>query len=300
MSSTRAVRAVLLFSMTALATQGCVVNVGADQYSEREEKQFAVTGTPELTLATFDGSIDIQSWDRPEVQVIVEKRGIDKAAAQSIEVKAEQDGNRISIEARRPRGGDTSIIGFGIHTSRSAKLIASVPRQSNVLARSGDGSIRIERISGRLELRTGDGSVQGTELRGDVRVRTGDGSVRLDEIDGPLDLETGDGSIRVSGKLTAVRARTGDGSVVIRAGEGSAMADDWDITTGDGGVTLRLPRPFDATLDAHTSDGRVDFRDLQVTIEGATDRRTLRGKIGAGGRTIRIRTGDGSIRLNGE
>lgn len=300
MSTARALRTVFLWIAAVLAAQGCVVHVGADQYSEREEKRFAVSGTPDLTLATFDGSIEIRSWDQPDVRVIVERRGIDKAAAQAIEIKAEQDGNRISIEARRPRGGDTSIVGFGIQTSRSAKLIASVPRQSNILARSGDGSILIERVGGRLELRTGDGSVHGSDLRGDLRVHTGDGSVRLDDIDGPIDLETGDGSIRVSGKLTAVRARTGDGSVVIRAAEGSAMADDWNITTGDGGVTIHLPRRFDAALDAQTSDGAVNFRDIEATIDGAHDRRTLRGKIGAGGRTLRIRTGDGSIRLNGE
>ena len=33
------------------------------------------------------------------------------------------------------------------------------------------------------------------------------------------------------------------------------MADDWDITTGDGSVSLYLPSDFGAELDAHTGDG---------------------------------------------
>ena len=33
------------------------------------------------------------------------------------------------------------------------------------------------------------------------------------------------------------------------------MSDNWDITTGDGGVTLYLPSGFNADLDAHTGDG---------------------------------------------
>ena len=35
------------------------------------------------------------------------------------------------------------------------------------------------------------------------------------------------------------------------------MSDDWEITTGDGGVTLYLPKDFDADLDAHTGDGAI-------------------------------------------
>ena len=33
---------------------------------------------PDLTVITFDGSIEIRPWDKTEVQVVVEKRGRDK------------------------------------------------------------------------------------------------------------------------------------------------------------------------------------------------------------------------------
>ena len=35
------------------------------------------------------------------------------------------------------------------------------------------------------------------------------------------------------------------------------MTDDWDISTGDGGVSLYLPTGFGAELDAHTGDGSI-------------------------------------------
>ena len=62
--------------------------------------------------------------------------------------------------------------------------------------------------------------------------------------------------MNVTGKLTGVRLHTGDGSIVYRAQPGTAMAEDWEITTGDGGVSLYLPSDFSAELDAHTGDGR--------------------------------------------
>jgi hypothetical protein len=81
------------------------------------------------------------------------------------------------------------------------------------------------------------------------------------------------------------------------------MTNGWDITTGDGSVTLYLPRDFGADVDAHTGDGRI-ISDLGEPLEKTDrserterDRRTLRGPIGAGGQLLRVRTGDGAIRL---
>jgi hypothetical protein len=76
------------------------------------------------------------------------------------------------------------------------------------------------------------------------------------------------------------------------------MVDDWTVRTGDGSVVLYLPSAFDAELDAHTSDGSVTS-DLEVTttVSGRIDKKTLKGRLGEGGRTLRIRTNDGSIRL---
>ncbi len=277
-----------------LTSSACVVSVESPGYTTRDEKRFTVSGTPEVSLVTFDGAIEIRGWDRSEVVVAIEKRGHTKEAVDAIEIKAEQTGNRIWLEARRPAGHE---VFFRIGSGRSAKLIASVPRQANLMARSGDGSITIERMAGRMELRTGDGSIRGVDLNGDLSVHTGDGSVKLEAVDGRVDLTTGDGGIDVAGKLEAVRARTGDGSVVLRAEAGSTMADDWDIDTGDGGVVIYLPGEFNADVDAHTGDGTVRT-DSSIKIQpGEISRRTIRGKLGSGGRVLRVRTGDGSINL---
>jgi hypothetical protein len=76
------------------------------------------------------------------------------------------------------------------------------------------------------------------------------------------------------------------------------MSEDWNITTGDGGVTLYLPSGFGAELDAHTGDGGIrNDLDVVSASSGERNRRTLRGRLGQGGKQIRIRTGDGSIRL---
>jgi DUF4097 and DUF4098 domain-containing protein YvlB len=276
----------------ALPTAACEITVDGGPYAVHEEKRFQVTGTPDLSLTTFDGSVEIRSWDKSEVLVEIEKRASDKVLAEAIQVKAEQSGNAITIEIKRPDGKEH----FGFKVSPSARVIASVPRHCNLVAHSGDGSISIERVTGKIELRTGDGGVRGVDLVGSLVVHTGDGSLRFDDVDGSVDLESGDGGARVTGKLQAVKLRTGDGSVEIRANDGSTMASDWEIRTGDGGLRLELPEQFSATLDASTGDGGVRVRGFGEPSGGRDEGQgDLRRPLNAGGKTIRLRSDSGTI-----
>jgi DUF4097 and DUF4098 domain-containing protein YvlB len=279
------------------ASAGCVVSVDSQGQIVREEKRFKVSGVPDVRLATYDGSISVQSWERPDVMVEVEKRGATREAVEAIRVTATQKGNRIEVDVKGPRR--ESFTGFGVYRSTSARLTVFVPERVELLARSGDGSIRAERVNGRLELRTQDGSIRVSHVSGDIVLNTGDGSIVVEKADGELSLETGDGGVNVSGTFKALKMRTGDGSIVCRADPGTAMTDDWEITTGDGGVSLYLPARFSANLDAHTNDGTIrnDLPIENVRGDRDNDRRTMRGRLGEGGKLLRIRTGDGGIRL---
>jgi len=283
---------------------GCVV-VDSQGHITREEKRFTVSGTPELKLVTFDGAIEIRAGDGKNVVVEIEKRGPTKESTEELKVESKQDGDRIEVEVKKPAH---EVVFFGVgRMSPTAKLIVTMPRDGNVTARSGDGSIRIEHVHGRLELKTGDGSIRATDIAGQLTLSTGDGSVTLDDVGGDLDVDTGDGSVSVAGKLTTVKLHTGDGSITFRAAAGTFMKDDWSMTTGDGGIALYLPSDFGAELDAHTGDGSIrNELDLKAEAEADDrdrdrdhdrDRRTLKGKLGSGGKLLRIRTGDGSIRL---
>ncbi|MBI2222365.1 MAG: DUF4097 family beta strand repeat protein [Acidobacteria bacterium] len=280
-----------------LAAGACTVRVDSEEHTAREEKRFKVAAEPEVRVATFDGSIEVHSWDRDEVLVEVEKRGPDEEALKSIRVRAEQQGNRIEVDVTRPSGRD-NFVGIGIHIGTAARLTVTVPRRVVLQVRSGDGSIRADRLEGRIELRTSDGSVRADEVKGTLDVETHDGSITADEVDGEATLSTRDGGINVSGRLSILKAKTGDGSVTIRADRGSVMAAGWSIITEDGAVAVYLPEPFAAEVDAQTDDGRVrsDF-ELEAEREDGHRRRWVRGKIGGGGHQLRIRTGDGSISL---
>lgn len=281
-------------ALTSVALSGCVV-VDSQGHMVRDEKRFTVAGTPDVKLTTFDGSIEIRAGDAKTVLVEIEKRGPTQEAIDELKVETRQDGNLVEVEVKRPRR-ELGMLGFG-RISPTARLIVTMPRDGNVTARSGDGAIRIERVRGRIELRTGDGSIRATDIAGQLSFATGDGSVTVDNAEGDLDVDTGDGGVSVAGKLGTVKLHTGDGSITFRAEAGTAMKDDWSFVTGDGGVAVYLPPDFAALLDAHTGDGTIRTELKLANDGGEANRRTVRGTLGAGGKTLRIRTGDGSIRL---
>jgi hypothetical protein len=92
-------RAFLLPGLSlCLPLGGCIV-AGADSgwVTQRDEKRFNVEGKPEVVLATFDGAIEIQSWDRPDVMVWSKNTRPGDAAA----IGSEQPGGN------RDRRGET-------------------------------------------------------------------------------------------------------------------------------------------------------------------------------------------------
>src|SRR5688500_6077661 len=114
----------------ALTMAGCSVNLSADKLVRREEQRFTVSGRPEIVLKTFDGAIRVESWNRPEVLVTIERQAGDEHSLKSIEVKSDQQGNRISVEVLKPDQNGT--IDIGMHVGRSADLIVSVWREAVV------------------------------------------------------------------------------------------------------------------------------------------------------------------------
>jgi len=293
----------------AVVLAGCEVNLNTEGLSAREVKTFKVSGQPEVVLDTFDGSIELHSWDRNEIEVEVEKRAMEQSLLDEIKIDAQQEGDKIVVRVTGPRGERHGVT-IGMHISPTARLRVAVPKNANINAVSGDGSIKAEAIEGTIVLRTSDGSITGTRLSGDIQVRSGDGSIRIDNTTGKLDLETEDGSVGVDARPSVLRLRTGDGSVRVTLEPETVMTDNWEITTTDGSVVVTLPGLFNAELDAETSDGAVrtnhplldgdrdDRRDGEGSDDRRERRRTLRSKIGEGGKILKIRSGDGSIRID--
>lgn len=240
---------------------------------ERESKSFNVSGTPRVVLNTFDGSINIQPSGDATVRFSAVKRARDEQAMRGIRLRAEQAGDTINIIAEFDK---TLARRSDYDTGAAVALDVWVPRNANVLVKSGDGRLRLSGIEGDIELNTGDGSVDVTESKGKLKVETGDGRVRVAGFDGDATVQTGDGRISLDGRFTKLSARTGDGA-----------------------ITLALPEGMNARIE---TDSQRVINDLSAVAEDTApddgERRVRHWRVGSGaGGQITLRTGDGQIFL---
>jgi hypothetical protein len=284
--------------LIAAAATGCSIDVQGSQTSTREEKQFTVSATEpvDLRIQTFDGAITVRSWEKNEVLVQIERRGPDQSSAEALVVNQTQEGNRIVIEAPSP-GNRRSVIGFGNWVSQSVNVTVTTPRRLTLAARTGDGLIEVLDLEGTINVNSDDGRIVAANLAGRVQARTGDGSIEIDRVTGGVDADSGDGPIEIAGRLDELTVRTGDGSVRVDASDGSSMKSDWRISTGDGRIVMRVPAEFSADVDASTGDGTVFVDGVSRPPQDGdrAEQRRVVGRLGSGGATLQLRSGDGSI-----
>ena len=263
---------ILLVATTLLP--GCEVNLNHEGLTARDVKTFKVTGQAELVLDTFDGAIELHSWDKNEIEVEIEKRAMEQALLDEIKVDAQQQGDKITIKVTGPSRMEHRGV-----THRRQHLA------DRAAARRGAAQHQHQRDQRRrLDSRRSDRRPHRPQHhrrqrhRHAPRRRHPDSLRRRLDSPGPRHRQARSRNRPTAAsaskrKPTVLRVRTGDGSIRANIEPDTVMADNWDLTTSDGSVTVTLPGLFNAELDAETSDGTVrtnhplldDDRDRQRT-----------------------------------
>lgn len=274
-----------LIGMALLATGLSAATVHADDYT----KSFTVSNRANVRVETGDGSVVVTTGDTKEVEFRVEYQGY--TLGKSLEIESNQHGDEVELIARMPHG-----LHISLGTMRRLHIEVRMPKDADLQVRTGDGSIKVNNVSGTVDLHSGDGAITAGGLKGSVRIHTGDGSIEAAEMDGKCDASSGDGRIRLSGRFDVLGAKSGDGSVSVEALRGSKIDSGWSITSGDGSIDVALPADLPANIEASSGDGRITT-DIPITMEGVISKSRVHGKMNGGGSTVTIHTGDGSIHL---
>ncbi|HEV8428779.1 MAG TPA: DUF4097 family beta strand repeat-containing protein [Pyrinomonadaceae bacterium] len=251
------------------ARQQRVVNISrgrSEGYNPRvtakETRTFAVTGSPRVTLNTFDGEVTVRGWDKQEISYTATKAAHDEESLKGISIQSQQQGEAVSITATNNESENGSV-SFDVY----------VPRQSTLHVSSGDGALNLEGVKGQITLRSGDGPIQVSNGGGQLQVNTGDGVIRVIKFEGQVDARTGDGEIALDGNFNAVSARTGDGT-----------------------ISLSVPAGSSFTIETNAPD-EISNEGFTVAEDITPSPRVKRWRIGNGGKVFILKTGDGKILL---
>ncbi len=268
----------------------------APAHARTWSQDWTVGAHPTIHVRTDDGHVRVHRGGAgrvtAQVEYLVKVWGL-HSTLHGPTVEMTRQGDSIDVVANV--GSRTTVVFFG-GVSETFHIDVTVPPDCDLRVRSGDGAVESDALNGSVDLETGDGRVTLKGGRGRIRLWTGDGGIDAEGLDGVVTAHTGDGGMDLSGRFDRVDARTGDGHMTVDARPGSRLADEWRIESGDGRVTLRIPRDLKALLDVATRDGRVRV-DLPIAGKDSFSEHAVRGTLNGGTVPLRVRTGDGGVTL---
>ena len=208
-----------------------------------------------------NGSIRAEASTGSEVEVTADKRGRDDDPT-SVRIEVVTHDGGVTICAVYPGEGNECRPGGGRMRTRNndvqVQFVAHVPAG---VAFDGYNV---------------NGGVEATGLTAPVTLRTVNGSVTLETSSGEASAQTVNGGVRAT-----VRG-TGQGRL--------------DFSTVNGGLDVGLADGLSADVSAQTVNGSIESA-FPITLTGRISPRHLQGRIGQGGRQLRLHTVNGSIHL---
>jgi DUF4097 and DUF4098 domain-containing protein YvlB len=288
-------------------------NRAAEKYEEKFAKTEALAKDGRVFVSNMSGSIDVRSWDQAQVKIEADKissaSSAEKAKANAdlVTIEVTKDGNNLRIETKYPSGHNSGL-------SVSINYRIWVPDKAAVKLRNVSGAVRAEAVGGAFEADVTSGNLTVAKMAGPVDCRTVSGKVSVEDVGNDADLKTVSGGITASRIKGSVDAETTSGRIELRDISGAKtvrakvlsgnITYDGQLASGtritlealSGNLDLTLPATSAFELNAETFSGHVDS-EFAITMSGKLSPKELRGVVGNGGATLRLKTFSGSIRL---
>jgi len=313
--------------MTSMVLTLAVVLMAAPTLAgSRIEREYELAPGGSFTLDTDVGSVVVRGTSGSGARLLITSRSEDLLSRFELEAD-ESDGNlEISFEKQGSRmkswmswgrgesvkfeielpsrtrveidtsGGSIIAENFddevGLDTSGGSISVKNIAADLN--ADTSGGSITVENVDGDVNADTSGGSIVIQQVTGSVRADTSGGSIVVEDADGDIDADTSGGSIAIENAGGYVKADTSGGSIAVSFRSGNDSGGD--LSTSGGGVGVSLDPSVNLTIDAEASGGRV-VTDIPLTVKGTISKSRVRGNLGSGGNTLKLRASGGKVRI---
>jgi DUF4097 and DUF4098 domain-containing protein YvlB len=290
----------------------------------RIEKKLALEPGGEFELDTSDGSVEVVGTSGSGARVLITAKIDDLGSKYDIDFQESPGKATVTVKRKG------SKISSWFKTGSGMKFQIEVPRDTTLSIDTSGGSISVEEIDAPVHLDTSGGSIDAHEIRGEVNADTSGGSINVARVEGNVNADTSGGGIDIEGVQGDVNADTSGGGIAISDVSGDIKADTSGggiriseaggevlaetsggpikvsfasgnsrggvLSTSGGGVTVSVDPSANLDIDASTSGGTVTL-DLPVTVQGKISRTSVRGALGGGGSTLKLRSSGGGIRI---
>ncbi len=290
------------WAVAALAAIACAMPAHAGGDRDIEQRVAADPGG-EVNVNIVTGSLHIEGWDKPEVEVT----GSIGDEVERLDVV--RDGRRVTVKVILPKRSLRDA---------DADLTVRVPAGSSLEATTVSADLGVRAVAGTLRLRSVSGEVTARDVAkdsefktvsGDIRVTAGappvkviaysvSGSLVVDGLSGSLEATSVSGDMNFDlGAIDSLRLRTTSGDARLGGRLAKEARVDFESVSGD--LSMKVAADAGFTAEADTFSGSLSncfgVRPEAVSKYGPGERMSL--TQGAGGARIRAKTMSGDVRI---
>jgi hypothetical protein len=264
----------------------------AERAESKDTRTFAPPQGMVFRVHNSNGLTRITGEDRDDIEVTIHKTAhaespeAAEALLQEMGLSVDDQGGRLSLEVEIPRRWNRR---------GTANLCIKLPRKMEVWVAAANGRIDIEGIRGLVHARSTNGSAKVSDIVGDIEVATTNAKVSCSCTFGKLLARSSNGKIEIQEHSGSVDASTSNG--LIRASLDALGDDGVLLCTSNGRIVLDLPDEVDADVDIRVDNG-VIRNDRELCQKGRETNGRVAGRLGGGGKLIKLRTSNGSVSLH--
>lgn len=177
---------------------------------------------------------------------------------------------------------------LGMHTTNGSMSVSQI--RGGVELESSNGRVEAEDVGGNAQVKTTNGKIFVRNTAGDANLRTTNGEIHAERINGKLTADTTNGRIYVSDARQDVSVDTSNGRIEASS---PVVGGNWDLSTTNGAINVRLPEKGDYTVKGATSHG-----DVSTDLPLHTTKNGIEGAIGAGTYEIKLNTSNSSLKVD--
>jgi hypothetical protein len=257
---------------------------GIAQAGTRIEKNLKLEPGGTLYLDTSGGDVRVRGTSEPGARVVVTSNLSDLEKA--FELRFDEEPHAVRIVARRPSGASFW------HNNVSLRFEIQVPRQTSLELKSGGGDVNVSELEGTIRLKTSGGDVEVSDVKGNLDGETSGGDMRVRQLNGDLRLRTSGGDIRAASVSGRVEIHSAGGDIEVSLVRGNASGGE--VETSGGEIHVAVDPAVGLNLEASAGGGDV-HSELPLTITGKVSESNLRGTLGKGGELLRLHSAGGDI-----
>lgn len=232
-------------------------------------------------------------------RVVAEDRAdVEVRACKVARAESEQAARRLAetIRLRSVETSSATVLEVEVpkrwNRSGNVHLGLRVPRELRMEVSASNASVHIEGLRAALRVRSSNGGICVSDVRGNVAIETSNARVTCRGLAGRLVARSANGKIQLEGHRGPVDASTSNG--LIHANLEELGEEGVQLATSNGRIVLELPEACDADLDLRVDNGVIrNQRPLQPCTRRSGSR--LCGRVGAGGVSIKLHATNGSI-----